>query len=184
MRRRGVLFVVVVLPDGGRSLIPAEWTDWSTEQAGRTPADDLGEGGHALGRLDDLIRLRNVIDALCGRRVESARRKESSHAIESGVSRPARSSTRPLAGGSIGERMETSSTKPRASRRSRSSHVSSPACCRPGRRRRKAMNERAKITASHLSRHAIVYLRQSSAAQVENNRESTERQYALVGKAP
>jgi hypothetical protein len=42
------------------------------------------------------------------------------------------------------------------------------------------MNERAKITPSHLSRQAIVYLRQSSAAQVENNRESTERQYALT----
>jgi len=40
------------------------------------------------------------------------------------------------------------------------------------------MNERAKITANHLSRHAIVYLRQSSAAQVERNRESTDRQYA------
>ena len=45
------------------------------------------------------------------------------------------------------------------------------------------MNERVKITSSHLSRQAIVYLRQSSAAQVEHNRESTERQYALVGKA-
>jgi hypothetical protein len=30
------------------------------------------------------------------------------------------------------------------------------------------MNERAKITSNHLSRQAIVYLRQSSAAQVEN----------------
>src|SRR5437870_2704761 len=45
------------------------------------------------------------------------------------------------------------------------------------------MNERAKITASHLSRQAIVYLRQSSAAQVERNRESTDRQYALATKA-
>src|SRR3979411_225416 len=45
------------------------------------------------------------------------------------------------------------------------------------------MNERAKITASHLARMAIVYLRQSSAAQVEHNRESTDRQYALVNKA-
>ena len=45
------------------------------------------------------------------------------------------------------------------------------------------MNEREKITALHLSRHAMVYLRQSSAAQVENNRESTDRQYALAGKA-
>ena len=31
------------------------------------------------------------------------------------------------------------------------------------------MTERAKITALHLSRQAIVYLRQSSAAQVEHN---------------
>ena len=45
------------------------------------------------------------------------------------------------------------------------------------------MNERGKITANHLSRQAIVYLRQSSPAQVEHNRESTERQYALANKA-
>jgi DNA invertase Pin-like site-specific DNA recombinase/predicted DNA-binding transcriptional regulator AlpA len=45
------------------------------------------------------------------------------------------------------------------------------------------MNERIKITASHLARQSIVYLRQSSAAQVEHNRESTERQYALAAKA-
>ena len=45
------------------------------------------------------------------------------------------------------------------------------------------MNERAKITPSHLSRQAIVYLRQSTPAQVEHNRESTERQYALAAKA-
>ena len=45
------------------------------------------------------------------------------------------------------------------------------------------MNERIKITASHLSRQSVVYLRQSSAAQVEHNRESTERQYALAAKA-
>jgi DNA invertase Pin-like site-specific DNA recombinase/predicted DNA-binding transcriptional regulator AlpA len=45
------------------------------------------------------------------------------------------------------------------------------------------MNEHSKITANHLSRQAIVYLRQSSAAQVEHNRESTERQYALATKA-
>ena len=45
------------------------------------------------------------------------------------------------------------------------------------------MSEALKITASHLARVAIVYLRQSSTAQVEHNRESTDRQYALVNKA-
>ncbi|MFL5132698.1 MAG: recombinase family protein [Microvirga sp.] len=45
------------------------------------------------------------------------------------------------------------------------------------------MIESAKITPRHRVRVAIVYLRQSSAAQVEHNRESTDRQYALVHKA-
>jgi hypothetical protein len=44
------------------------------------------------------------------------------------------------------------------------------------------MNERAKITASHLARHAVVYLRQSSAAQVEHNRESTAQRKMLSSR--
>jgi DNA invertase Pin-like site-specific DNA recombinase len=40
-----------------------------------------------------------------------------------------------------------------------------------------------KVGATHLQRIACVYLRQSSQAQVEFNRESTERQYALVARA-
>jgi DNA invertase Pin-like site-specific DNA recombinase/predicted DNA-binding transcriptional regulator AlpA len=45
------------------------------------------------------------------------------------------------------------------------------------------MNELTKIRASHLSRAAYVYLRQSTPAQVEHNRESTQRQYALATRA-
>jgi len=45
------------------------------------------------------------------------------------------------------------------------------------------MSDATKIGAAHLGRAAYVYLRQSSPAQVENNRESTQRQYALVDKA-
>jgi hypothetical protein len=45
------------------------------------------------------------------------------------------------------------------------------------------MSEHAKIKPSHRSRIAIVYVRQSSAAQVEHNRESTARQYALTQRA-
>jgi len=39
-----------------------------------------------------------------------------------------------------------------------------------------------KIKATHLQRVACVYIRQSSQAQVEFNRESTELQYALVAR--
>jgi DNA invertase Pin-like site-specific DNA recombinase len=45
------------------------------------------------------------------------------------------------------------------------------------------MSEHTKITPSHLGRIAIVYIRQSSSAQVEHNRESTARQYALTQRA-
>ena len=36
---------------------------------------------------------------------------------------------------------------------------------------------------SHLRRQAVVYVRQSTASQLERNRESTDRQYALVDRA-
>lgn len=44
-------------------------------------------------------------------------------------------------------------------------------------------SEAGKITSEHLHRQAIVYVRQSSATQVEHNRESTARQYQLVDRA-
>jgi len=45
------------------------------------------------------------------------------------------------------------------------------------------MSEHSKLGASHLQRQAFVYVRQSSQAQLERNVESTQRQYALVGRA-
>ena len=40
-----------------------------------------------------------------------------------------------------------------------------------------------KIKAVHRQRAALVYIRQSTASQVEHNRESTARQYALAERA-
>lgn len=45
------------------------------------------------------------------------------------------------------------------------------------------MTDTAAVGPDHLRRAAFVYIRQSSLAQVENNSESTRRQYALVEKA-
>ncbi|RPH80421.1 MAG: recombinase family protein [Nitrospiraceae bacterium] len=42
---------------------------------------------------------------------------------------------------------------------------------------------RSKIGPDHLRRQAVVYIRQSSAHQVRNNRESSDRQYALARRA-
>ncbi len=40
-----------------------------------------------------------------------------------------------------------------------------------------------KISAAHLRRAAVVYVRQSTMAQIARNRESTTRQYDLVARA-
>jgi DNA invertase Pin-like site-specific DNA recombinase len=45
------------------------------------------------------------------------------------------------------------------------------------------MSEYGKVTASHRSRVAVVYVRQSTLAQLERNSESTARQYQLVDRA-
>src|SRR5260370_41935139 len=53
-----------------------------------------------------------------------------------------------------------------------------PRFCQMG---RQTMNP--KITEHHRSKPAYVYVRQSTLAQVRHHQESTERQYALRGKA-
>ena len=45
------------------------------------------------------------------------------------------------------------------------------------------MTDVSKIKPAHTQRSAFVYIRQSTASQVEHNRESTQRQYALVDRA-
>src|SRR5262245_10108550 len=45
------------------------------------------------------------------------------------------------------------------------------------------MNESSKVNPTHLRRRACVYVRQSTTAQVEQNRESTDRQYRLLDRA-
>jgi len=45
------------------------------------------------------------------------------------------------------------------------------------------MTDASKVKPSHIQRAAFVYIRQSSPTQVEHNRESTVRQYALLEKA-
>ena len=45
------------------------------------------------------------------------------------------------------------------------------------------MSEHSKITVSHRSRAAVIYVRQSTLAQLERNTESTARQYDLVERA-
>ncbi len=80
----GGLQFVLILPDGSKSLIPADWTDFnSTSDASQAP--DL------VGSLDDLLRLRRLVDALLRRAadvpVTSGAAQESHAATESQLHR-------------------------------------------------------------------------------------------------
>jgi hypothetical protein len=54
----GGLQFILILPDGSKSLIPADRTDFNTTSP---PAKHL----QLVGSLDDLLRLRGLVDALC-----------------------------------------------------------------------------------------------------------------------
>ena len=84
IRRRSVRVVLVILPNGTRSLIPVAWTDWNMEPAGSVSTSHIS---YELGRLDDLLHLRRIINALLSRPSESAPHEGSSHAIAPCLSR-------------------------------------------------------------------------------------------------
>jgi hypothetical protein len=60
MRRQGRLDLILVLPDGSRSLIPAAWTDLGADET-------AGLSSEVLGSLGDLRRARTVVDGLIHR---------------------------------------------------------------------------------------------------------------------
>ena len=173
---RGVPLLLVVLPDGSRSLIPSAWTDWF----GSCGIDAPGEvkDGEDLCAVGDLIKARAVIDALLSRLAELVPREEGDHAVGVGVFSNGPWRRRPGWRG-----LGIKSIRWLRSRRWTSSRLSSSRCSRPAQRWRQAMSDIQKISSSHLARVAVVYLRQSSSAQVEHNRELTDRQYALAHKA-
>lgn len=86
-RRRGILLVLVILPDGSRSLIPASWTNWESD--GGSLGCGLQSRERCLASLADLLHARAVVDSLLSRRAirEPAAHKESWNAVDPELSR-------------------------------------------------------------------------------------------------
>lgn len=62
MHRKGRLLLFLILPDGSKSLIPADWTDLAS------PTPSVGTpAATTLGSLENLLHARAVVDALLGR---------------------------------------------------------------------------------------------------------------------
>ena len=60
MHREGELHLILSLPDGGTSLIPATWTDLDGIAA-------RSRSARILGRVADLMRMRRLVDVLLRR---------------------------------------------------------------------------------------------------------------------
>ena len=95
IKRRGTRLLLVVLPDGSRSLIPAGWTDWNaTEVADQPPPTMLQQRREpCLAPLTDLLHLWVIVDALLGRclipQPKPVAEEVRHHAMDPGLSRAA-----------------------------------------------------------------------------------------------
>ena len=105
-RYQGKPHLVLILPDGSRSLIPTEWTDLASSPPGSLAGPKLNT---PLGCATDLLHARAVVDALLNRHApsdgngEKSVREESNHrATQSAFSRLPSSGSPSL--GNVGER--------------------------------------------------------------------------------
>ena len=88
LKRRGTFFLLLALPDGSRTLVPANWTDWkATEVVDQASGCGTLQREACLAPLIDLLRARAIVDALLGRCPIRAADEESSHATDPDVSR-------------------------------------------------------------------------------------------------
>jgi len=61
VHRRGVALLLVVLPDGSRSLIPAGWTDLAAMPVAAPVAATENGRPHSLARLVDFLHARTIL---------------------------------------------------------------------------------------------------------------------------
>jgi hypothetical protein len=87
LRRHGHLELLLVLPDGSKSMVPAAWTDLEAAADAVSDSGDVGERSVTLGSLEDLMAASDLVSALSARnqddREQAARQspcKEDSHA--------------------------------------------------------------------------------------------------------
>jgi Family of unknown function (DUF5372) len=87
MRRHGRLELLVVLPDGSKTLVPAIWTDLDA-------VTDGGPAAATLGSLEDLLHTSAAVSALSAHAKEQAARQSPSKE-DNRAAYPAQSAGRP-----------------------------------------------------------------------------------------
>lgn len=92
MRRHGRVELLLVLPDGSKSLIPAAWTDADS------PAADSEQDAATLGSVADLLHACAVISALLARGAQEQAAQQSPCKEDNRAAYPAQSAAGPGSG--------------------------------------------------------------------------------------
>src|SRR5215469_10001950 len=97
--RHGRLYLLLILPDGSKSLIPADWTDVALAERppGSVPSTQIA----SLGSLEDLFHARAVVDALLNRLSSTQKQEANSATTKEGVLAAKSDSLRPAAQGNL-----------------------------------------------------------------------------------
>jgi Family of unknown function (DUF5372) len=92
MHRKGRLYLILILPDGTKSLIPADWTDFVVVTC---PGPKLSAcAGGKLGSIEDLLHTCAVTDALLNRLAAITREAEEESPLARKPSESLRSASR------------------------------------------------------------------------------------------
>jgi len=99
MHRHGRLYLLLILPDGSKSLIPADWTDvaLSAQPRGSISAEKTA----AFGSLENLLHARVVVDALLDRLARPESETANSPVNKERVRAAKSESVRPCAQGNL-----------------------------------------------------------------------------------
>jgi hypothetical protein len=61
------MYLVLILPDGSKSMIPAEWTDFALPTQPERTSSAAPTLAPTVGTIEDLLHARAVVDALLSR---------------------------------------------------------------------------------------------------------------------
>jgi len=102
------MYLVLILPDGSKSMVPAEWTDFALPTQPEQASSAAPTLATTVGTLEDLLHARAVVDALLSRLAAVANEDATKESpIARKKSEPVRSSPRrnlPL--GNLGRRTQ------------------------------------------------------------------------------
>jgi len=99
IHRHGRLYLLLILPDGSKSLIPADWTDIAptVQPLGAIAAEQTA----TFGSLEALLHASSVVDALLGRLAQPESEEANSTVNKEGVLAAKSESLRPSAQGNL-----------------------------------------------------------------------------------